>query len=49
VCFSFSLLLPPAGVQVITGMNLVEAIGAGAYYGAGMEFTVGGGRVVYTR
>jgi hypothetical protein len=32
---------------VITGMNLLEGIGVGAFYGAGMEFTVGAGVAVF--
>eukprot|EP00952_Eustigmatos_sp_NYUAD-ZCMA_P011948 48242-Eustigmatos_ZCMA.PRE.1 len=36
------------GVQIFTGMNLIEAIGIGAYYGAGMEFTTGAGVTVFT-
>jgi len=31
------------GVQVIVGINLMEVIGIGSYYGTGMEFSVGGG------
>ena len=30
---------------MLTGLNLIEAIGVGAYYGAGMEFSVGGGKI----
>lgn len=33
---------------MITGMNLVEAIGVGAFFGAGMELTVGAGVSIFT-
>lgn len=32
----------------MTGMNLMEAIGVGAFFGAGMEFTVGAGVSIFT-
>lgn len=33
---------------MITGLNLMEAIGVGAFFGAGMEFTVGAGVSIFT-
>lgn len=41
-------MMPPTGVQVITGLNLLEAVGIGAYYGAGMEVTNGAGASIFT-
>lgn len=33
---------------MITGLNLLEAVGIGAYYGAGMEVTNGAGASIFT-